>query len=69
MANEGEPHTNGSQFFVTLRDLPYLDCKKVAFGRIVDGIGVLQAIASAPTCNERPDPLITISACGDYTFD
>jgi peptidylprolyl isomerase len=69
MANAGRPHTNGSQFFVTLRNLPYLDGKKVAFGRVVAGLDVLTAVAASATANERPRPIITIADCGEYDLD
>jgi cyclophilin family peptidyl-prolyl cis-trans isomerase len=70
MAKDGDaPIGNGSQFFITLRDLPYLDYKKVAFGRVVAGLDVLQAVAGADTCNERPQPIITIADCGQYQCD
>ena len=43
MANAG-PHTNGSQFFVTLARAPHLDGKHVAFGRLVEGGAVLRKL-------------------------
>ncbi|CAM9677820.1 unnamed protein product, partial [Discosporangium mesarthrocarpum] len=36
MANDG-PHTNGSQFFITLAEQPWLNHKAVGFGRQVKG--------------------------------
>jgi cyclophilin family peptidyl-prolyl cis-trans isomerase len=54
MANDGVPHTNASQFFITLAQLPSLDRKKVAFGRVVAGLATIQKIASVETVNERP---------------
>jgi cyclophilin family peptidyl-prolyl cis-trans isomerase len=57
MANCG-PHTNGSQFLITLRALPSLDSKHVAFGRVVSGLAVLARIDRCPTLNQRPrDPV------------
>jgi len=36
MANQGR-NTNGSQFYITLKEIPYFDKKYVAFGRIIEG--------------------------------
>ena len=43
MANSG-PHTNASQFFLTLAPLPSFDTKFVAFGVVVEGEEVLKAL-------------------------
>ncbi len=43
MANSG-PHTNSSQFYITLADRSYLDGNYTVFGRVVEGMDVVNAI-------------------------
>jgi len=43
MANSG-PHTNSSQFYITLADRSYLDGDYTVFGRVVEGMDVVKAI-------------------------
>lgn len=60
-----QPHANGSQFYITLRELPFLDNKHVAFGRVVCGRKVLSKINSIETVNQRPKAEVIIQECGE----
>jgi peptidylprolyl isomerase len=50
MANAG-PGTNGSQFFITHTETPWLDDLHTVFGRVVEGQGVVNAIKQGDKIN------------------
>ena len=49
MARSMMPNSAGSQFFIMHQDAPHLDGQYAAFGKVVKGIEVVDAIASVPT--------------------
>ncbi len=54
MANSGK-NSNGSQFFVTVTNTPWLDNLHTVFGRVVEGIEIVHALSKMPTTTgDRP---------------
>ena len=50
MANAG-PNTNGSQFFITHVATPWLDGRHTVFGKVVEGLDVVDAVAQGDKIN------------------
>ena len=54
MANAG-PNTGSSQFFINLVDNNFLDTKHPAFGKVIEGMNIVDKIAKVATgANDRP---------------
>jgi dolichyl-diphosphooligosaccharide--protein glycosyltransferase len=58
MARSSDPDSAGSQFFIVLNDSRFLDKQYTVFGRVINGMDVVDKIAALPTVqNDQPqDP-------------
>lgn len=65
----GDRHSNNSQFYIALQAHPWLDKKRVAFGRVVSGVRNLRLLEQCKTVNQRPKVPITIANCGLVLLD
>jgi len=62
MANAG-PNTGGSQFFINLVDNNYLDKAHPVFGKVVEGMDVVDKIGKVKT-NAQDRPLTVVKIVG-----
>ncbi|KAK2097511.1 hypothetical protein P7K49_022962 [Saguinus oedipus] len=61
MANAG-PNTNGSQFFMCKTE--WLDGKHVVFGKVKEGMNIVEALECFGSRNDKTSKKITIADCG-----
>ena len=63
MANAG-PNTNGSQFFIWTAKTDWLDSKHVVFGKMKEGMDIVEAMDCFGSRNGKTSKKITITDCG-----
>ena len=69
MARAMHPDSAGSQFFIMHEPAPHLDGSYAAFGKVIEGMDIVDRIASVPTdMRDRPIQNVTIKSITAETF-
>jgi len=69
MARSGHPDSAGSQFFLMHQDSPHLDGQYAAFGKVIEGMEVVDVIADSQTdMRDRPAQDIVMKKVTVETF-
>ena len=55
MARSQDPDSGGSQFFICVADAPFLNGQYTVFGRVIEGMDVVDQIVNAPR-DQRDNP-------------
>jgi cyclophilin family peptidyl-prolyl cis-trans isomerase len=63
------PNTNGSQFFICTGETPWLDGRHIVFGRVLEGMQVVDKISSYGSGSGQPKANIQIINCGVLSND
>jgi peptidyl-prolyl cis-trans isomerase B (cyclophilin B) len=61
MARPDEPNQASTHFFILVSDSSTLDGKFAAFGRVIKGMDVVDAINKAPVADEKPEKPVRIT--------
>ncbi len=69
MARGDEPNTASTNFFVLLADYPGLDGKFAAFGRVTNGMDVVEKINKMAVDGEKPKEPVRITSATIFTCE
>ncbi|NMO95201.1 peptidylprolyl isomerase [Paenibacillus lemnae] len=69
MARTGDPNSAGSQFFIVHGDSPHLDTDYAAFGKVTEGMEVVDEIAALPVATKTYRPFNPMPTLKKVTVD